>query len=259
MKEVCNMSSSFDFNYGFQDMAGDVASGVLGIFVGVFVLIMLLTFALAIVSYVLSAVSMYRIAKRRGIHNAWLAWIPIGSSWLLGSISDQYQYVVKRKVTSRRKLLLILGIVSLFVNAIYCILQVSTTLAFSANAGMSNEVGMVAVSMLVWLLYVVLAVVYMAFTYVAYYDLFRSCKPANAVLFLVLGIVFSVTLPFFLIACSNKDEGMPPKRPPQPPVQIPAEPEAPVETPVAEQPPVEEPAVTEEVPVVEGEVVEDPQ
>ena len=249
------MSGSFDFNYTFPDMAGDVASGALGILVGVLVLLMLLMFALAIVSYVLSAVSMYRIAKRRGIHNAWLAWIPIGNSWLLGSISDQYQYVAKRKVTSRRKLLLILSIVSISVNVIHSIIQASTSLAFYADAGMSNEVGMVAVTLLISMVLLVISMVHLAFTYVAYYDLFRSCKPNNAVLFLVLSIVFSVALPFFLIACSNKDEGMPPKRPPQRPAQIPAEP---VETP-AEETPVAEPSAEEAIPVVEGEIVEDSQ
>ena len=35
-------------------------------------------------------------------------------------------------------------------------------------------------------------------TYIAYYDVFKSCKPKNAVLFLVLSIVFDVTLPFFV-------------------------------------------------------------
>ena len=249
------MSGSFDFGYSFPDVAGDVASGALGILAGVLLLAVLLGLALAAVSYVLSAVSMYRIAKRRGIHHAWLAWIPVGNSWLLGSISDQYQYVVKRKATSRRKLLLILSIVNITVNIVHSIIQASTSLAFYADAGMGNEVGMVAVTMLVSVVYLVLSMVLLAFTYVAYYDLFRSCKPNNAVLFLVLSIFFNVTTPFFLIVCSNSDEGMPPKRAPQVPEQIPY---VPAEVPAPEQTPAEEaPAPAEEIPVVEAEIVED--
>ena len=249
------MSGSFDFGYSFPDAAGDVASGALGILAGVLLLVVLLGLALAAVSYVLSAVSMYRIAKRRGIHHAWLAWIPVGNSWLLGSISDQYQYVVKRKATSRRKLLLILSIVNITVNIVHSIIQASTSLAFYADAGMGNEVGMVAVTMLVSVVYLVLSMVLLAFTYVAYYDLFRSCKPNNAVLFLVLSIFFNVTTPFFLIVCSNSDEGMPPKRAPQAPEQIPY---VPAEVPAPEQTPAEEaPAPAEEIPVVEAEIVED--
>jgi len=86
--------------------------------------------------------------------------------------------------------------------------------------------------------------------YIAYYDLFRSCKPGNAVLFLVLSIFFNVTLPFFVFFISNSDEGMPARRTQQPPQQIPEEPVA------AE----EEPAVVEEeIPAVEAEIVEDPE
>ena len=244
------MSGSFDFGYSFPEAAGDVAAGAMGVVVGIALLLVLLMLAFAVVTYVLSAVSMYRIAKRRGIHNGWLAWVPIGNYWLLGSISDQYQYVVRRKVTSRRKILLILGIVTSAMSIVYSVLQTSTVLAFAANAGTGSEVGMVAIGILVYLVWIGVAITSTVFGYIAYYDLYRSCKPNSAVLFLVLSIVFSVTVPFFLIACSNSDEGMPPKRASQPPVQIPYAPEVPEE-------PAAEPVAEEAVPVVETEIVEE--
>ena len=40
-----------------------------------------------LVGWILSSVGLYKVAKRRGIRNAWLAWIPIGSEWVLGSVS----------------------------------------------------------------------------------------------------------------------------------------------------------------------------
>ena len=263
------MSGSFDFGYSFPDAAGDVASGALGILAGVLLLAVLLGLALAAVTYVLQAVSLYRIAKRRGIHHAWLAWVPLAVYWLMGSISDQYQYIVKQKVTNRRRILLALGIVTGAMSIVYSVLQSATMLAFTADVGMGNEIGSVAVSMLVYLVWLAVSITTSVFLYIAYYDLFRSCKPANAVLFLVLSIFFNVATPFFLIACSNSDEGMPPKRPPQIPVQIPYVPAAPVEEPVPVQVPAEDvpavveavPDVVEEVPAAEEEipVVEDPQ
>ena len=90
----------------------------------------------------------------------------------------------------------------------------------------------------------------LVFCYIAYYDLFRSCKPKQDVLFLVLGILVNVTLPFFVFACGNSDEGMPARRKPQPAPEILCEEEAPA--PYAEPQP-------EEIPVVEGEIVEDPE
>ena len=64
----------------------------------------------SIAAYVLTSLAIYTVARRRGLNNPWLAWIPIINWWLLGSLSDQYQYVVKGKNTSRRKWLLVLNI-----------------------------------------------------------------------------------------------------------------------------------------------------
>ena len=83
------------------------------VFMGVFGALYMLLFlaldaavlAFAVVCYVLEGKSLSAIARRRGIEKPWLAWVPVGSSWLLGSISDQYRYVTYGQVRSRRKLL----------------------------------------------------------------------------------------------------------------------------------------------------------
>ena len=110
------MGYDYGFEYYFPDAMEGAAEGVLvgaaGIFAGIFLIVYLLCMAFSVVSYVLSAVGMYRIAKRRGIHNAWLAWVPVGNGWLLGSISDHYQYVAKHKTTKRRRVLLILQLIA---------------------------------------------------------------------------------------------------------------------------------------------------
>jgi hypothetical protein len=46
----------------------------------------------------------------------------------------------------------------------------------------------------------------------ALYDVYRSLDPANAVLYLVLSILFSPTEPFFLFFNREKDLGMPPRK-----------------------------------------------
>ena len=50
-----------------------------------------LMFGLSIAAYVLQALGLYTIAKRRGISNPWLAWVPVAWVWVLGSISDQFR------------------------------------------------------------------------------------------------------------------------------------------------------------------------
>ena len=61
--------------------------------------------------YVLQALGLYTLAQRRGIRKSWFAWIPVLSLWTLGSLSDQYRYVVRHQFRSRRKWLMILILV----------------------------------------------------------------------------------------------------------------------------------------------------
>ena len=46
------------------------------------------TTVISIVTYVLTALAMYTIAKRRGLNRPWLSWVPVVNCWVLGSLSD---------------------------------------------------------------------------------------------------------------------------------------------------------------------------
>ena len=232
----------YGFEHAFPDAMEGVAEGALiggaGIITGIFLILYLLLLGVAIVFYVLYAVGMYRIAKRRGIHHAWLAWIPVGCNWLLGSISDHYQYVAKQKVTKRRKIMLTLSIISVIAGAVVIGGVAALVIAEVSGANMAASILAVAVMVIAYLALIGLGIAITVFAYISCFDLFRSCRPENDVLFLLLSILLGAGI--FVFACSSYDKGMPPKRPPQqPPVQIPYQP------------------VEEEIPTVEAEVVED--
>lgn len=242
------MGYDYGFEYAIPDAvqgaAEGVAVGAAGVVMGVMMIVYLILMGICIVFCVLNAVGLYRIAKRRGIHHAWLAWIPVGCNWLLGSISDHYQYVAKQKVTKRRKILLTL---SLILVASACLLiggLVALVITVNGNADMTGSILSIALIAGSYLLMLGLAIAIIVFSYIAYFDLFRSCRPEHDVLFLVLSIFFGTAV--FTFACSNYDKGMPAKRVQQPPVQIPYQPEEPA-------------APVEDIPVVEAEVVEDPE
>ena len=245
-----------EFDYGFEYALPDVVGGAAaGIITGVFLVLYFLAMAFSVISYVLGAVGMYRIAKRRGIHHAWLSWIPVGNSWLLGSISDHYQYVVKQKVTSRRKILLILNLIMIAVSFLMmggAAAIVMTSASVAENIAFSLAIALVVIA---YLAMMGLAIAITVFCYIAYYDLFRSCKPNNAVLFLVLSVIFNVALAFFVFFCGDSDEGMPAKRRRDPAPRIPVEPEVTEPEVVSAEPE----AAEEEIPVVEAEIVEDPE
>ena len=165
----------------------------------------------SIAAYILTAIALYTISRRRGLANAWLAWIPVANAWLLGSLSDQYQYVVKGQDKTKRKWLLILNVLKAILLTMIVILAVVA--AGSLIAGEPSEIMGLAVALLGLVLPLCAAAIALCvIRYMALFDIYRSVDPGNAVLYLVLSILFGPTEPFFLFFNREKDLGMPPKK-----------------------------------------------
>ncbi len=181
---------------------------------------------ISVAVYVFTALALYTIAKRRGIHNAWLAWIPFGNSWLLGCISDQYRAVALGQTKYRRRVLLITEIICSATAVIMLVLMFAMLFNMLTFVGgnldnLNNMEGMIPenllgvmmgpmVGMLLMLLVLFpVAIVHAVFGYIALYDIYKSCSPSNAALYLVLSILISYAQPVFLFICRNQDSGMP--------------------------------------------------
>ncbi len=163
--------------------------------------------AFSVLSYVLGGIGMQTIARQRGIRNGWMAWLPIVNGWILGSISDQYQYLVKGRNRNRRKHLLFLQIGIAVLYVLYSLCSTAQVVYGMPVAG--YRICRYAVGIFT----VVLSVI----EYMAYYDLYRSCEPDRRISRLVLSIVLPFTIPFFVFACRKKELGMPPRKQPQTP------------------------------------------
>ncbi len=175
---------------------------------------------LSITAYVLTALALYTVAQRRGLNRPWLAWIPVVNCWILGSLSDQYRYVVKGEIRSKRKVLLVLNVINSVLAATMSVIAIALVGSAISGAlrGISEEAMLETILgpiMGIVGLCLPLAGVAIAFTiirYIALYDVFKSMDPDNCVLFLVLSILIGITEPFFLFFSRNKDGGMPPRR-----------------------------------------------
>lgn len=194
--------------------------------------------SLGIVAYVLQALALYTIAKRRQINRPWMAWIPVANLWLLGAISDQYQEVAKGKQKSRRKILLGLSIAEIVLTILCLILFVIIVLSMFYESGaampefyslateeyeydlfesMAGMLGMLLAGagllLLCLLPVLILAMVLAVFRWLAIWDLFKSCDPQNTLVYflgsLLIGL-FAVSglESVFMLVCMNKDEGM---------------------------------------------------
>lgn len=181
-----------------MDEEAMIVLGVMLVFLGIVLLCCL-------VGWILSSMGLHKIAKRRGIAHAWLAWLPIGREWVLGSVSDQYEHLVQNKITSRRKILLILNVAAFVCGIAY----VACTAMAEFMLLDENAVGGLVLAMIIpYFLFLGVNIALMVFYHICNYDLYRSCNPRNAVVFLVLGIVLPVCQPFFYFACRKKDLGM---------------------------------------------------
>lgn len=194
---------SSDFGW-FMEEYGLMILGVLGI-------IILVVLLFSLVTYILSSVGLYTIAKRRGIDNPWLAWIPVANYWTMGCISDQYQYVVNGKVRNKRKVLVFLAAAPTVIGIISNLVSTVTAVA-SLGAGeemfAAGLVGSTIFSLVSAGLSFAMLIVY----YITLNDIYNSCSAQNGTVLLVLSIIFPVLVSFFFFALRKKDGGMPPRR-----------------------------------------------
>ena len=172
--------------------------------------------------YVLQALGLYTLAQRRGIRKSWMAWVPVLNLWTLGSLSDQYRYVVRRQFRSRRKWLLglsaagcVLGLIGsvLYTGSVFSMLFRLPTVETVRDLMymlQTQPVLMTAagISCVACGLNLVLAFL----RWVCLHDVYASCLPEKKALYTLLSVLLPVTVPFLLFACRGKDGGMPPRR-----------------------------------------------
>lgn len=163
--------------------------------------------AVAVADYVLKALALFTLAKRRGIKNPWHAWIPVASDWIVGSLADEIdlQRVMNR---SWGKTLFVMSI-SLTGSVIlgYALLVFVTVKA--AFVLYMQEV-LVAFAVLVYVLIFIISVVAMAYSLlkaICIYKIFESTVPEKTVKYLVLYFIVPLAGAICLNKCKN--EGYP--------------------------------------------------
>lgn len=187
-------------------------------FFSIWLSIMGFAMIIGVVFYVLESLGLYTVAKRRGINNPWLAWIPVGCNlWILGQIGDRDNMARTGKDSKLRVWMLSLYLAMPALSVI--IFSVAFAMGFAAASadgavGSATAAGLVVAVLLLYLLFFAVTITLSVMMYVAYYRYFRSCNPQNAALYLVLGIIFGFLMPIFVFVCRNQDA--PPLQPQYP-------------------------------------------
>ncbi len=235
---------------------------------GVIAMVYLLLLGLAVVSYVLESLALYQLAKRRGIRNYGFAWVPVGSTWILNALGDQYEGIrTGRKQSLRWWALGIAGCTVVLVIA-FCVIMFATLIPLAVYDDrlppeqISGLMSSMAAFFLIYMLVFVALIALTVLNSISLYRVYRSTKPDCAVVFTVLSIVVSVTTPFFLFVCRKYDAPIEIVRDPIPPqylhnMQQPTEQEKPLveekteQAPTADETPITEVPIADEKPTAE--------
>lgn len=192
-------------NYESAAMANTMEEmGIVFILFGV--LIYLLALGCAIVSYVLNSLAYYKIAKRRGIENPWLSWIPVANSWIIGRVANEYD---KRNGHDRpwHKVLLTLCAIGVLGFALFYGMFFINVF----NMAMNFDYGYYDVNMnSFWVSYVGIIIfalvisVYSMISIICIYKTFESTVPEKALKYFVLYFLVPLAGPICLVKCMDK-------------------------------------------------------
>lgn len=194
------------FNFDFSRLDGELLA--IGMIIAV--LLFVLAAAICVLTYVFQGIGLFTIARRRKISNYGLAWVPVGNMWIMGSIADNFS--VKTSGWDKK---LRHWILWLFIGAyVFCgigyvfILFTGfyTEMHYIYSAGL---IGLIIGGIAMLLIGAGALVAALVLEYISLYRVYKSCKPENAVIFIILSILFNITIPFFLFAMRNSDEGIP--------------------------------------------------
>ncbi len=171
-------------------------------------LLYLVILGIAITDYVLTAYSLHQIGRKKNIQNSWLSWIPVASSWVLGSITNR----IDEKIGHRKnwhKVLLILGIVLAggFVFVYVWFLLSIFALAYSSGYGNVPDAMSIISFVLSYLCLIVVCLCGVAWQicqYICIYKLFEDIVPDKSIKYLLLYIMVPLAGPICLFKCTKK-------------------------------------------------------
>ncbi len=181
--------------------------------------IYLIAMGASVAMYILYSLGIYTVAQRRGIRHPWMAWLPVTNLWILGSISDQYQYATQGKIRSRRKVMLGLCIAIAALLLLFFFAYMGVLLRAFMSMSEPELTIMQLLPELLWVLAIcavamVLAIILTVFQSICLHNLYASCDPNNKNAYTVLSILLNITMPFLVFFSRKKDLGMPPRKVP---------------------------------------------
>ena len=174
------------------------------IFIGIVYLVL---FAVLIAQYVMTSIALYTLAKRRGIANPFLAWIPVADSWITGSVAQEYDEREGHKRSWGKVLFVtsLIGSVGVLVGYVGMIASAIAEAMKYAPASAPMEAWFIKFI----ICYVLLLVAVVALTaagivrYICIFKIYESTVGDKAIKYLLLSIMVPLACPICLLLCRN--------------------------------------------------------
>ena len=95
---------------------------------------------ISIAVYVIMGLAMYRMASTNGLSRPWLAWIPLGTDYVMGSVAEKSDACLGRQGKSYRRILLGLAIAAVAGGIVLVVLGIIVLIALFADTGLDFRV-----------------------------------------------------------------------------------------------------------------------
>ena len=173
-------------------------------------------------SYIGMGLGGFRMARKIGMTNPWMFWIPLANAYAMGNLADQQTSLCEGRSTTYRKKMLAWNIVIICAALFLVIAMVPILLVVSAHGTMGQD-GTVTVPekymedlagpalffLFSFLAFLVLSVIYLVVYYKVLYRIFKLYAPDGAVGLLLLSIFVNIAVPAIFLILSGKEPALP--------------------------------------------------
>lgn len=168
---------------------------------------------IGIAIYLLESISVYKMAKSAEIKNPWLVFIPVANDWVFGTLAEKYK---KKNGTKSARFGIILPVLEgiVFIESIaltiFTVISVKEITGYAldavnTSAEMAPEQFMSLIPVIIlYFALIAVAIAYAVVFFIALWRVYSSFDKSNATLYIVLSVVFTISVPIILFIIRNR-------------------------------------------------------
>lgn len=194
----------------YEAVRGQAPMGVLFLIIGILYLIFSI---IGIAQYVMQAIALNDLGKRRNVKSSWLAWIPVTgfSTWVTGCIADEYD--ARNGMKRKWRVVLLSFLLSVVVLSMVgrSVIVIGEILA-EVQGETHGDAAIIVLLIIGYILFaasLAAAVAYIICQYICLFKIFESTVPEKALKYFLLSILVPLAYPICLLKCRNKGYSVP--------------------------------------------------